>query len=182
MSPSTVIDTDIAVVGGGPVGVVAALTLREAGFQVLLVERGAAPAAFDATRYDLRVYAIAPASARLLGQLGVWPQIAATRISPYTRMQVWERAAERGLRFDAADSGSGALGWIVEQGLILAAAWAQLGGTTSAGASPPMASPRTGFQTSSVRSRRRISTACEPGSLSAPTRPKPNCCQAHRTS
>lgn len=123
----TVVDTDIAVVGGGPVGVVAALALRDAGFKVVLVERGAAPPAFDAARYDLRVYAIAPASARLLAQLGVWPRIAATRISPYTRMQVWERAAERGLRFDAGDSGSGALGWIVEQGLILAAAWAQLG-------------------------------------------------------
>lgn len=124
---SAAVACDIAVVGGGPVGVVAALALRAAGFDVVLVERGAAPPAFDAARYDLRVYAIAPASARLLDQLGVWPQIAATRISPYTRMQVWERAAERGLHFDAADSGSGALGWIVEQGLILAAAWAQLG-------------------------------------------------------
>lgn len=118
---------DIAVVGGGSVGVVAALALRDAGFDVVLVERGAAPPAFDPARYDLRVYAIAPASARLLDQLGVWSRIAATRISPYTRMQVWERAAERGLHFDAADSGSGALGWIVEQGLILSAAWAQLG-------------------------------------------------------
>ncbi|WP_022975861.1 FAD-dependent monooxygenase [Nevskia ramosa] len=121
------IDCDVAVVGGGPVGVVAALALRDAGFKVVLVERGAAPKPFDVSRYDVRVYAIAPASGRLLDQLGIWPEIAATRISPYARMQVWQRAAERGLSFDAAESGNGALGWIVEQGLILSAAWNQLG-------------------------------------------------------
>lgn len=120
-------DCDIAVVGAGPVGVVAALALRAAGFEVLLVERGLPPPAFDAAHYDSRVYAIAPASARLLDRLGVWPSIAAARISPYTRMQVWARAAELGLSFDAADSGHAALGWIVEQGLILSAAWRQLG-------------------------------------------------------
>ena len=118
---------DIAVVGGGPVGVVAALALRDAGFSVVMVERGTAPPAFDAARYDSRVYAIAPASAQLLQRLGVWPNIAAARMSPYARMLVWERAAELGLHFDTADSGHGALGWIVEQGLILSAAWAQLG-------------------------------------------------------
>lgn len=118
---------DIAVVGGGPVGVVAALALRDAGFSVVMVERGKAPAAFDVARYDSRVYAIAPASAQLLERLGVWPSIAAARVSPYTRMQVWERAAELGLCFDTSDSGHGALGWIVEQGLILSAAWARLG-------------------------------------------------------
>jgi len=118
---------DIAVVGGGPVGAVAALALRDAGFSVAMVERGPPPRPFDPARYDARVYAIAPASARLLESLGVWPAIAAARISPYGRMQVWERAAELGLRFDAADSGHAALGWIIEQGLIVAAAWQQLG-------------------------------------------------------
>ena len=125
---STVTRCDIAVVGGGPVGAVAALALRDAGFSVVLVERGPAPPPFDLARHDPRVYAIAPASAQLLDRLGVWPAIAGARISPYTRMQVWERAAELGLRFDAADSGHGALGWIVEQGLILASAWARLDG------------------------------------------------------
>ncbi|WP_293371722.1 FAD-dependent monooxygenase [Nevskia sp.] len=124
---SAVSHCDIAVVGGGPVGVVAALALRDAGFSVVMIERGKAPPAFDAAHYDSRVYAIAPASAKLLDALGVWPLMAAARISPYTRMQVWERAAELGLRFDAADSGQTALGWIVEQGLILSAAWARLG-------------------------------------------------------
>lgn len=119
---------DIAIVGGGPVGVVAALALREAGFSVLLVERGPAPPAFDVDRHDPRVYAIAPASARLLDGLGVWPAIASARISPYARMRVWARAAELGLNFDAAESGQPALGWIIEQGLILSAAWARLGG------------------------------------------------------
>jgi 2-octaprenylphenol hydroxylase len=125
---SAVTRCDIAVVGGGPVGVVAALALRDAGFEVVLVERGAPPPAFDASRHDPRVYAIAPASAALFERLGIWSAIATCRISPYGRMQVWERAAELGLAFDAADTGHPALGWIVEQGLILAASWARLDG------------------------------------------------------
>lgn len=118
---------DIAVVGGGPVGVVAALALHQAGFSVQLVEQGGPPPPFDPTQYDSRVYAVAASSAGLLERLGVWPTIAAARISPYHQMQVWARAAELGLLFDAADGGQAALGWIVEQELIRTAAWQRLG-------------------------------------------------------
>lgn len=142
---SRVTACEIAVVGGGPVGAVAALALRDAGFDVLLIERGAAPPPFDADRYDSRVYAIAPASAALFDRLGIWDAIVAARISPYRRMQVWQRAAELGLAFDAGDSGRPALGWIVEQGLILSAAWARLGAlpARTAGAAESLRLPDT---------------------------------------
>lgn len=119
---------EIVVVGGGPVGAAAALALRQQGFDVALLERGTAPPPHNPADYDLRVYAMARHSARLLEQLGVWPSIAERRISPYRAMRVWERGPARALRFDAADGGGAELGWIVEHGLLVDALWAGLDG------------------------------------------------------
>jgi 2-polyprenylphenol 6-hydroxylase len=114
---------DIAIVGGGPVGLAAALALQHAGFRVAVLERGGVPAAFDAADYDLRVFAVTPESANLLNRLGAWPGIAAARISPYTAMQVWERDPVHALSFDASEVGTAQLGWIIEHCLIVAALW-----------------------------------------------------------
>jgi len=114
-------DVDIAVVGGGPVGLAAALALRQGGFSVAVIERAGPPPAFDPADYDLRVFAVTPASAALLAQVGAWPAIAAARISPYSSMQVWEGAPERALVIDGGDVGIAELGWIIEYRLLVAA-------------------------------------------------------------
>ena len=119
---------DIVVVGGGPVGAAAAVALAQQGFEVALLERGSAPPAYDASDYDLRVYALAPHSARLLDGLGVWRDLLARRASPYSGMRVWERGPEHALNFDGADSGRAELGWIVEHSLVVDALWARLDG------------------------------------------------------
>ena len=119
---------DIAVVGGGPVGAAAAIALSRQGFRVALVERGGAPAPYNPAGYDERVYAIAPASARFLNELGAWHDIAGTRAGVYTAMRVWERDPSRGLGFSAAETGRAELGWIVEHSLLVSALWARLGG------------------------------------------------------
>ena len=67
---------------------------------------------------------------RLLQSLGVWDEIRAARISPYSAMRVWERGPEHALRFDASDTGRGELGWIVEHGLVVDALWRHLDGIT----------------------------------------------------
>jgi len=119
---------DIAVVGGGPVGAAAALALHTSGFKVALIERSQPPAAYDSRTYDIRVYAIAPQSMALLERLGVWPRIAAARVSPYRQMRVWVEQADSALCFSAADAGRNELGWIVEYGLIVDALWSALDG------------------------------------------------------
>lgn len=118
-------DAEVIVAGGGTVGLAAAAALSAAGFAVTLVERGTAPAAFTGGEVDLRVYALSPASIRLLESLGVWPAIAAARHSPYHAMQVWQGKAGSALRFDAEPGQS--LGAIVEHGLLNAALWAESG-------------------------------------------------------
>lgn len=114
---------DIAIVGGGMVGAACALALARRGLVVGLLE-AREPAAWRAEEpEDLRVIALAPSSARLLDQLGVWPAIAAARMSPYRRMTVWDAASGAMLRFDAAHAGRAELGWIVENRLVTSVLW-----------------------------------------------------------
>lgn len=118
---------EIAVVGGGVVGAATALALARESFDVVLVEKGGAPPEFREQDYDPRVYAISPGSVRFLERLGAWNRIAARRVSPYQRMEVWERNPAQALSFDAAELGAPELGFIVEDRLLRAGLWAGLG-------------------------------------------------------
>ena len=121
---------DVVVVGGGVVGAATALALLRQGFDVALIEKGAAPAPFRPEHYDARVYAISPGSARFLQNCGVWNRIAAQRVSPYTRMQVWESTPLQSLAFDAAELAVPELGHIIEDSLLRASLWSALAGVT----------------------------------------------------
>lgn len=120
----TVLRCDVAVVGGGIVGAAAALALQRQGIRAALVERSSAPR--PGPDYDLRVYAITPAAQAFLERLGVWPALAAGRLSPYRHMRVWEQSPQAALSFDAADLRAPALGHIVENEALLAALWQAL--------------------------------------------------------
>jgi 2-octaprenyl-3-methyl-6-methoxy-1,4-benzoquinol hydroxylase/2-octaprenylphenol hydroxylase len=117
---------DVAVVGGGMVGAACALALARRGFAVALLEaREPAPWRADAPE-DLRVIALAPSSARLLDELGVWRDIVAARVSPYGHMCVWDGASGAELTFDATRDGRAQLGWIVENRLVTRVLWEAL--------------------------------------------------------
>ncbi len=114
---------DVAIAGGGMVGAACALALAQRGFAVALLE-AREPAPWHAHESeDLRVIALAPSSARLLDDLGVWRGIEIARVSPYQRMCVWDAASGAELAFDAARAGRAQLGWIVENRLIAATLW-----------------------------------------------------------
>lgn len=117
---------DAVVVGGGVVGAAIALGLHREGIDVALIERGPRPPSFNPSDYDLRVYAISPASETLLRQLGVWDSIARRRVSPYQGMRVWDDLPARALNFSAADLGVDHLGHIIESSLLLDALWTAL--------------------------------------------------------
>jgi len=118
---------DAVVIGGGAVGAATAVALSQAGLNTALVERGEAPAAFDASNYDLRVYALSPGSVKFLAALNVWSRIAAQRVSPYEVMRVWEGDPAQTLEFRADEAHVPQLGHIVENKLLLSALWQQLG-------------------------------------------------------
>lgn len=113
---------DVAVVGAGVVGTAAALALANAGLRVAIIEAHEPPP-WSAESPDLRVYAFAPDSRRLLETLGVWPAVAAARAQPYRSMRVWDAGGGDELRFDAESLGRDALGHIVEHGLLVDRLW-----------------------------------------------------------
>lgn len=114
---------DVAVVGGGMVGAAAALSLAHDGLRCALVEAHE-PARWAADEeVDLRVVALAPSSARLLRELGVWDTVLAARARAYDAMHVWDAESGAGLDFDAASEGREALGWIVENRLLQSVLW-----------------------------------------------------------
>ena len=110
------------VAGGGVVGAATALMLAREGLQVALVDPKR-PEAWRRESRDLRVYAFAPDNARLLDDLGAWPQVASARAQPYRGMRVWDAAGGDPLVFDADALGQRRLGWIVENSLLVDALW-----------------------------------------------------------
>ncbi len=116
---------DVAIVGGGIVGVACALALTQQDLQVVLIEaHDAAP--WSAEMPDLRVYAFAPDNVVLFESIGAWASIRDTRAQPYTRMRVWDAAGGDELRFDADAFAVKELGWIIEHSLLHDRLWAAL--------------------------------------------------------
>lgn len=107
---------DVVVIGGGVVGLTAALAMAQQGFSTAVVDAGTL--AINSAKPDNRVYAINQASQDLLQQLGVWPQLDKTRVSPYQRMYVWDAANGAHIEFDARMIAAQQLGTILEESIL----------------------------------------------------------------
>ncbi|MGN6312368.1 MAG: UbiH/UbiF/VisC/COQ6 family ubiquinone biosynthesis hydroxylase [Rhodanobacteraceae bacterium] len=117
---------DVAIAGGGMIGAACALALARKGFEVVLIE-AREPAPWRAEdREDLRVIALAPSSAKLLDEVGVWKAVRDARVSPYAHMRVWDADSGAELHFDATREGRAELGWIVENKLLQWTLWQAL--------------------------------------------------------
>lgn len=114
---------DAAVVGGGMAGAVAAVALRRQGLSVALVERGRPPAGAGEPGDPERVSAINEGSRRILDELGLWPAIAGTDPGAIETIEVTD--GDRGGRtlLDRDEAGIAALGHVVANRHIVAAAW-----------------------------------------------------------
>lgn len=112
-------DYDLIIVGGGLAGLALAVTLRRSRFKIAVVE------AHPPTRpvgWDARVYAISPANARFLDEIGIWRHLDPTRYQKVSRMSVH---GDHGgtLEFSAYASGVEALAWIMESSLLQGELW-----------------------------------------------------------
>lgn len=107
-------DYDVIIVGGGIVGATLALGLaQQTALKLALIEPYPPQPMTETEPPDMRVSAITPASIKLFEQLGVWQQLFASRISPFSDMHVWE-TSDSSIHFDSADIGEATLGHIVE--------------------------------------------------------------------
>lgn len=122
--PSAEIRTDVAIVGGGPVGTTLAVALAKAGFAVALVER-APVEVLAADAHDGRGSAIALGSKRILDALGLWAPVAATA-GPILDIRVSDGPSRLFLHYDHSAVSDEPLGWIVENRHLRRAGFAAL--------------------------------------------------------
>lgn len=110
-------DADILIVGGGLNGPALALALAQGGLKVCVVD--ARPARSRAQeRFDGRAYALALASSRVLGALGMWQGLA-PRTQPIRGIRASQGRSGQGasplfLGFDASEIEDDAMGFMVE--------------------------------------------------------------------
>jgi len=123
---------DVAIVGAGIAGATTAIALSRAGLKVCLMD--AQTPTFDvgfkretASGFAPRVSAITPANAEWLNELGVWSLLRPEQVLGYQNMEVWEQLGSGRIRFDAHDYQRQALGYIVENDMLLAACLKALG-------------------------------------------------------
>lgn len=108
--------------GGGVVGAAAALAIaKNASLTVAIIEAKENSFIWHAELdYDKRVSAISHASQRILQKINAWPSIKAKRMSPYTKMCVWDAVGQGEIFFDAAEVAANNLGYIIEDNVIRA--------------------------------------------------------------
>ena len=123
---------EVAIIGGAVVGaaVTRALGAGQRGTRVALISQEPRPAAVDAAAsgFDARVYAVSPANAGFLAQLGAWSAIPEARKTPVRAMRVYGDDGESLIEFDAYRSGCSELAWIIEDRWLQDALWRGLEG------------------------------------------------------
>ncbi|UAK23744.1 5-demethoxyubiquinol-8 5-hydroxylase UbiM [Sphingomonas nostoxanthinifaciens] len=108
---------DVVVVGGGPVGLAFARSLRGRGLRIAIVERQPL-AALSEPASDGREIALTHRSARILEELGAWQRLRADDIAPLRAARVLNGASRFALAFDPAASGDDRLGQLVPNNCI----------------------------------------------------------------
>ncbi|AHG79124.1 FAD-dependent monooxygenase [Mannheimia varigena USDA-ARS-USMARC-1388] len=121
--------TDIAIIGGGMVGLALAGLLKDTHCQIKIIERNTPK--FDPTATYHRVSAINASSQQILEQIGAFQQIPEYRLSPYNEMFVWEKDSFANIHFDNNDAeikqlGLPQLGFILENAVIQHTLWQQV--------------------------------------------------------
>lgn len=115
-------NVDIAIVGGGPIGLSLARAVSGQGLSVAVLDPQSGPALAEPA-FDGREIALTHASRRWLSELGVWQQLDADEISPLRHAHVSTGGSRSALEVTARDGGQRELGWLVPNHLIRRAAY-----------------------------------------------------------
>lgn len=119
---------DVLVVGAGIVGAALACTLSRdnPGMRIAVVEAATFRAHYTEESFDPRVVALTLASQQLLQGIGAWPTALVQRACAYTTMDVWDGTGTGSIHFDCREVGEAALGYIVENSVLVESLLAQL--------------------------------------------------------
>lgn len=116
--------SDVTIIGGGPVGLATALSLEAQGLSVTVLERAPAAVLAEAP-FDGREIALTHHSMGVLRALGAWPHIPEVAVSPLREARVETGRHNHPLTFDTRGRGVEALGYLVSNHLIRRALYAQ---------------------------------------------------------
>lgn len=108
---------DIAIVGGGMVGLTLAAALKESDMRIAIIESYSPAVELEQTP-DIRVSALSRSSEQVLRSVGAWNGITERRAAPYYGMSVWEQDSFASIEFDADAITQRNLGHIVENRVI----------------------------------------------------------------
>jgi 2-octaprenyl-6-methoxyphenol hydroxylase len=108
---------DIAIIGGGLVGSVAALNLAKFGYKIVMIDK--APQPKMSKRNDKRAFAISLGSKKFLEKEGLWSIFNDTDYSPIKNIHVIEGMEENYLEFDYKELSNEPLGYMMFADVIL---------------------------------------------------------------
>ncbi len=109
-------NTDLAIIGGGPVGLSAALALQHPARRITVIEAGNLERP-ESSGLNARSIALAASSVQIFRALGVWAQLEA-QAAPIRHIHVSARGRWGITRLDAADYDLDALGYVVESAAL----------------------------------------------------------------
>jgi len=113
------LNTDILIIGAGPVGMTLALALADSPWRVCLIDSQR----HDNAHADPRVLALAHGSKQLLGRLRAWDSAAAT---PIDEIHIAQKNGRARSLIDAKDYGISALGYVMSYSTLAATLAARL--------------------------------------------------------
>ncbi len=108
---------DIAIIGGGMVGLSLAAALKDSELRIAVIEAHEPDEVLNELP-DTRVSALSRASENILRNLGAWQGIEQRRAAPYQTMEVWEQDSFARIEFNANHLLQQDLGHIVENRVI----------------------------------------------------------------
>lgn len=108
---------DIAIVGGGMVGLALAAAFKDTDLRIAVIESNEPDNQLNDLP-DVRVSALSRSSENILRNLGAWQGIVQRRAAPYSAMEVWEQDSFARIEFDADKLTQPDLGHIVENRVI----------------------------------------------------------------
>lgn len=107
-------DYDLAIVGGGVVGITFACALKNSGLKVVLLEAETQSMAVARSQ----AYSISILSSRIFEGLGVWHQIA-PQIETYKKVRLTDAKHPNAVQFLPEDIGTQTLGYVAEHRVLL---------------------------------------------------------------
>ncbi|MDJ0846604.1 FAD-dependent hydroxylase [Crocosphaera sp.] len=113
-NPTTPLTCDLAIVGGGIVGATLALSLKDSGLKIKLIE----VQSLEKVASRGRAYALSLLSGKIFDAIGVWSEIL-PQIGKFRHIRLSDADYPQVVTFETGDLGTDYLGYVGDHGVIL---------------------------------------------------------------